>query len=260
MRNARKYGKEPFRVAAIHGGPGAAGAMAPVARELSKERGILEPLQTKATLNGQVRELRSILRKNAGLPVTLVGYSWGAMLSFIFAAHYPSLVHKLILVSSGPFEEKYAAGILKTRLTRLTKKERKEAEGLLTVFTGSMKGKKGDLFARFGCLMSKADSYDVLPHKRERITCRAGIFQNVWAQAQKMRSSGELLALGEKIKCPVVAVHGDYDPHPAQGIKTPLSGVLKNFRFILLKKCGHCPWHERYARKRFYEVLRKELT
>lgn len=43
MNNLRKYGSEPFTVAVIHGGPGAAGEMAPVAKEISAYRGVLEP-------------------------------------------------------------------------------------------------------------------------------------------------------------------------------------------------------------------------
>jgi len=44
MQNFREYGKAPFKTAVIHGGPGGSGEMAPVARELSSTRGILEPL------------------------------------------------------------------------------------------------------------------------------------------------------------------------------------------------------------------------
>ena len=33
MKNLRKYGKPPFNVAVIHGGPGVPGEMAPVARD-----------------------------------------------------------------------------------------------------------------------------------------------------------------------------------------------------------------------------------
>jgi hypothetical protein len=33
MNNLRKYGIGPFSVAVIHGGPGASGSMAPVAKE-----------------------------------------------------------------------------------------------------------------------------------------------------------------------------------------------------------------------------------
>ena len=39
-----------YKVALVHGGPGAPGSIAPVARELSKTCGVLEPLQTRASV------------------------------------------------------------------------------------------------------------------------------------------------------------------------------------------------------------------
>src|SRR5512137_2939999 len=105
MKTVRKWGHGPYSLAVIHGGPGAPGEMAPVARELSAFRGILEPFQTATTIDQQVLELRSVLEEEAQVPVTLVGFSWGAFLSWMTAARYPSLVSKLILVSAPPFEE-----------------------------------------------------------------------------------------------------------------------------------------------------------
>ena len=78
MMNLRKYGNPQFKIALIHGGPGAHGEMAPVARELAKTRGVLEPLQTALTIEGEVEELRQVFVENAALPAILVGYSWGA--------------------------------------------------------------------------------------------------------------------------------------------------------------------------------------
>ncbi len=109
MENLRKYGKAPFGVAVVHGGPGAGGEMAPVARELATDMGILEPIQTAVSLEGQVEELKTVLENNGDLPVTLVGFSWGAWLSFIVAARYPAIIKKVILVGSGPYGEMYAA-------------------------------------------------------------------------------------------------------------------------------------------------------
>ncbi|MCG7853028.1 MAG: alpha/beta hydrolase, partial [Methanosarcinaceae archaeon] len=88
----RKYGSAPFSVAVIHGGPGAAGEMAPVARELAPVCGTLEPLQTSASIDGQVRELQTILKTHGDIPVILVGHSWGAWLSFIFTSRHPGYV------------------------------------------------------------------------------------------------------------------------------------------------------------------------
>jgi pimeloyl-ACP methyl ester carboxylesterase len=65
--------------------------------------------------------------------------------------------------------------------------------------------------------------------------------------------------LGKRIRCPVVAIHGDYDPHPAAGVRDSLAPVIKDFRFILLEKCGHYPWREQGAKDRFYNILKDEI-
>ena len=261
MKNLRVYGKAPYSVAVIHGGPGAPGSIAPVASELSKDIGVLEPLQTKASVEGQVKELHDVLVRYAETPVNLVGHSWGAWLSCIVAARYPEIVKKLILISSGPFEEKYAADITAERLNRLSENERVGVFKLIDVINGDAAGEKDQAMARFGETMAEADTYAPLPPETEPEPMPASeeINRKVWAEAQQLRVSGELLEMGWKIKCPVVAIHGDYDPHPAEGVKAPLSRVLKDFRFILLKKCGHEPWREKYARQEFFKVLRDEI-
>jgi pimeloyl-ACP methyl ester carboxylesterase len=119
---------------------------------------------------------------------------------------------------------------------------------------------KNTPLARLGELLSRADSYDPSPHDDEILECRFDVFQGVWEQASELRSSGKLLELGKSIRCPVVAVHGDYDPHPSAGVVESLSRVLKDFCFILLEKCGHRPWLERSARDRFYNILKQELA
>lgn len=232
--------------------------MAPVACELSSCRSVLEPLQTATTIEGQVQELKSVLESAGDIPVTLIGFSWGAWLSYIFAAHYPFFVRKLILVSSAPFEERYAESIMETRLNRLGEDERKEALSLMNTMNSSTPV-DSNILAQFGKLMAKADSYDLILHNSEILEYSPDVYQRVWEQASKLRSSGELLKLGEKIRCPVVAIHGDYDPHPAEGVREPLSHILKDLRFILLEKCGHHPWLEHNARDRFYSILRSEI-
>ncbi|NIP27030.1 MAG: alpha/beta fold hydrolase [Phycisphaerae bacterium] len=259
MKKLRKYGKAPFCVAVIHGGPGAAGEMAPVAYELSSGCGVLEPIQTMESLEAQVEELKTVLENHADLPVTLIGFSWGAWLSFIVAARYPAIIKKLILVASGPYEEKYAAGIHGTRLNRLSEQERAEFDFICRNLGDPAIQNKDTLFARLGTLASEADAYDPETDKPEEIESRADIFQGVWPDAADLRNSGKLLKLGNDIKCPVVAIHGDYDPHPAEGVQKPLAAVLKHFRFVLLKHCGHKPWIEHRAREEFFRILRQEL-
>lgn len=211
--------------------------MEPVARELSKDHGVLEPLQTRSTLQGQVEELMAAIEDHADLPVTLIGHSWGAMLSYILSSKYPQLVRKLIMVGSAVFDEKYARDIDRIRSERLGDKTDDSVESHI-----------------------KADSYDPMLEQYEGSEFQRDIFNSVWPEAEELRRSGRLLEMGSGIKCPVVALHGDYDPHPAAGVKGPLSRVLKDFKFIVLKRCGHYPWLERQARCDFYRLLKIDLA
>ena len=259
MKNFRKYGRAPFRVAVVHGGPGASGEMAPIAKELSLDWSVLEPLQTATSLSKQIKELKATLKNHAELPVTLIGHSWGAWLTCLLAAKHPPLVKKLILVGTSPFEAKYARNIMKTRLDRLDQKGRLKVLAVMEKLDDPDADDKNMLLAELGKLISRTDSYDALPDDNEPLEYEHRIYQRVRPQAAELRRSGRLLRLARKIKCPVVAIHGDYDPHPPDGVKKPLALVLKNFRFILLEKCGHFPWLERQARDRFYEILKREI-
>jgi len=259
MNNCRTWGNPPYTIAVIHGGPGAAGEMAAVAHELSLSRGVIEPFQTEQTVTGQVAELKKVLNDQGDLPVTLIGHSWGAILSFIITAKKPALVKKLILVSSGVFDDSYAAGIMRARLNRLSQEDTAVLETLATRLNNPKNRDKNRVFAEFGKVIDTADVWDPLLHTIEGIDYRYDIYENVWKQAQEMRTRGGLVALGTHIHCPVVAIHGDYDPHPADGVRIPLSRVIKNFRFIVLENCGHRPWLERSAKTRFYEILNEEL-
>jgi len=259
MDNFRQYGQAPFQVVLIHGGPGAPGHMAPVAREMSSLCGILEPFQTESSISGQVEELKTILEKNGDPPVVLVGFSWGAWLAFILAALYPPLIQKLLLVSSGGFEEKYGEKIGLARMSRLDDRDRKEAHSLMNELGDPAVEDKDKILARLGKLFTKADAYNPITLETEELEVRFDIHQKVWKKAVEMRKSGRLLALGEKIQCPVKAIHGDHDPHPAAGVQIPLSKVLKDFHFFLLKKCGHIPWIEREAKDSFFRILKREI-
>lgn len=256
MENPRKYGKPPYKIIVVHGGPGAAGEMAPVARELSKGFGVLEPLQTRDSVDGQIREMSEVIKKN-NKQVVLIGWSWGAWLAALTAAKFPKLLKKLILVSSGPFEQKYAEGIMKTRIGRFSKED-KIIFDRVTQSLQNQKGNKNKLLKEFGDLLSGVDSFSEIKHK-ERIKVDERINSNVWSEAEKLRKTGELLKKIEKISVPVIAIHGDYDPHPWQGVKIPLEKKVKDFKFIMLKKCGHHPWHEKYAKNSFYRILRQEI-
>ncbi len=231
--------------------------MAPVARELSAVRGVIEPLQTVSGVGAQVQELAALIDHHGQVPVELIGWSWGAWLGFLLASQFPHLVAKLIIVGAPPFEEGFAKQITATRLERLSPEQRSEAISLMRLLEDP--AATSDTMHRLHDILLLSDSCDLLPHPEEVLDFQPRTYRETWPEAAELRSSGRLLAMVKHVRCPVVALHGDSDPHPAEGVNQPLSRVLADFRFILLPRCGHYPWFESAARGEFFSVLDREL-
>jgi pimeloyl-ACP methyl ester carboxylesterase len=155
----------------------------------------------------------------------------------------------------------------------LTEEEKNDWSAIQAALHDPATPGRDNLFRRFGALFGKTDSYepvdpsDVEDASHEPLEeidvevtrAQSGIYQSVWPEAAELRKSGKLLQSGERVRCPVVAIHGDYDPHPTEGVRVPLATVIGDFKFVLLANCGHTPWIERQARDEFYSVLRREL-
>ena len=256
-----RHGKAPYQAALLHGGPGACGEVGPLACELETltGRGILEPWQTADSIEGQVTELKRQLEMHATGPLTLAGYSWGAWLALIFAARYPLSVKKLLLLSSGPLDERYAATVEKLRGSRLSNEERINfAASLKALRESSGEVERRAALERLHVLSERCDCFDALPPdecERSAVVFRSDVYEKVWSEAAKMRREGVLLECISLIRCPVIALHGDHDPHPAEGVRRPLEDRLADVKFIELKDCGHIPWQERLARDEYLRRL-----
>ena len=104
-----------------------------------------------------------------------------------------------------------------------------------------------------------ADTYEPSAKILSNVEFNYAQYESIWPSAANLRDSGMLLQSFRRITCPVVAIHGDYDPHPAMGVTIPLSDELDDFKFFLLEHCGHYPWIEKTASEQFYEILISEL-
>ncbi len=256
--SCRTHGAPPFTVTVIHGGPGALGDMADAARELARVsgHGVVEPLCGAVTVDGQVEEVRRAIHGTAAGPPVIIGHSWGAWLALLFAATHADAAAKIILVGAGPLEERCSAEIMDIRMSRLSPDERAEVQALLD---GSEEWDDAAI-SRFGTLIGRADAFDQIETGPEDTDFRPGVFSAVWPEAAEIRRSGRLLDAAGRVRCPVTVIHGDYDPHPAGGVRVPLENVSCDCTFHLLERCGHYPWRERWARDEFYRILRCETT
>jgi len=278
LEKFRKHGTKPYKIVALHGGPGAVGDLYDVAVTVAgwDIAGVMEHLQSAKNINGQVEELHSIISKETAAPVTLIGHSWGAWLGWIYTARYPEDIAKLVLVSSGPFEQKYVDSIMSTRLSRMKEDEKLFVQDFLNRFNTKKSGSTKNttdkvMLTKFGKFMESVDAYDPIillkPKRRSLVSASNGevnpaVYAKVWKEAEKLRRTGKLLNYGKKINCPVVVIHGNYDPHPFLGVKKPLKKVLipEKVEFHLLKKCGHKPWIERQDKDKFLKLIKQIIS
>lgn len=265
MNYLRKYGNNPYKTVLVHGGPGAAGSLGSFAEALGDSVGVIEPFQTKLTIDESVAELKEVIVSESNHPVILLGHSWGAWLSVITAAKFPDILSKLILISSGPFDEKYTYLIARRRIAKLNPMEKKEYDELAMMFNSTNTFITADAFKRLGDLAHKTDSFDVLPENNKPMDfllphTSDEIYQNIWPEASLLRRSGKLLKYAGNVSCPVIAIHGLDDPHPHEGVLEPWTKIRKDFKMYALQKCGHEPWKEKQAKDEFYRILKQEIV
>jgi pimeloyl-ACP methyl ester carboxylesterase len=258
MQNLRTYGAEPYDLVLLHGGPGAPGTMETIAKRLSISFGILEPLLLSLSVADQLAELHSIVARKTSAPLCFVGHSWGAWLCFLYASAYPGHVRKVIMIGAPPFEEKYVPAIEKSRLSRLTEYEKKVFTIAINQLSENAPGKVF-LSSELVTLLSKTDIHEPLPNETIASEFFPEVYKKVWREASELRSSGKLQEYAKYIICPVIAIHGDLDPHPAEGVREPLKDLVTDFRFNLIERCGHYPWKEKYGKDILYKLFYKEM-
>lgn len=258
-----RHGSEPFATVVLHGGPGAPGSAAPLARQLARTRGVLEPIQSADSVDGQLEELHGQLAAFARRPVALIGWSWGAWLALLYAARRPSDVQRVVLVASAVFDGRASAAIRVTQLARLDAAVRAElADVHISLACAKDPAARDAMLARIALLVRKAEVFDPLPVDPldpPVPPAQADLHEKVWMEAAQRRDSGALLEACRTLCRPVVALHGEFDPRPAAAVRDPLARVVRDFRFVLISRCGHYPWLERQAKDAFDAALMAAL-
>ncbi len=218
----RLYGQAPYRAIVLHGGPGAPGCAAGLCRGLAEYTGVVEHLQSAHRAEELCEEIAGLTDEFCGGRAVVIGHSYGAWLALLFAAKYPEKAERVMLIGCGPLEKEYLPRLMKTRRTR------REAGFSDTDNFCALPGSSGDMLY-----------FDEAQH--------IALMNEISA----IREQGRLLRTARSVTCEVLAIHGEYDPHPDEGVSGPMAGK-ENFRMVLLDNCGHDPWKERYARDRFF--------
>lgn len=257
----REYGIGIESVIALHGGPAAAGDVAPLAKELGEQWHVFEPFQRSAggrplTVATHVQDLDDLIRERCGAhhPV-LVGHSWGAMLALAYAADYPTTPAALVLIGCGTFSLTARAEFNARLDARLTQADRAHIAQV-----NQTEADADRRLALMGRLMTRVYGHDVEEIADDLTVVDALAHEETWADMVRLQRDGFYPAAFAAIGAPVLMLHGDADPHPGRLTSEDLRMYIPHLEYQELPKCGHSPWLERQARHAFFKTLKAWLA
>ncbi len=251
----REYGSGLHTVIAVHGGPAAAGDLAPLAQDLGKRFHVLEPFQRGSglvplTVASHVRDLHDLIGERCGgRPPVLLGHSWGAMLALAYAAVHLGATAGLVLIGCGAFSDA-ARREFESRLdARLSPGDRAE---LLRLRSEADRDRR---LAAEGRIMNRVYGYDLRDDVEPVVEVDAVAHRQTWADMLRMQREGTYPAAFAAIKVPVLMLHGEQDPHPGRLTREDLRAYVPQLEYRELPACGHSPWVERQARTPFFDAV-----
>ncbi len=240
----------------LHGGPGAAGGMRPVARQLADSFRLLEPLQRGSggeplSVARHIADLDEVLASHCkDARPALVGSSWGAMLALAYAAAHPNRAGSLVLIGCGTFDTAARARLHATLKERINNELRQRLDRL-----PKEQPDPNERLRLLGDLLLPVYSYDPITSKLEGEPCDARAHHETWDDMLRLQQQGLYPAAFVAIKTPVLMLHGAADPHPGKMIRASLAPYLPQLEYREWERCGHYPWLERAVRDEFFRVL-----
>jgi len=252
----RTYGACGPPVVVVHGGPGAPGYMAPVARRLAVSFRVLEPLQRGSggeplTVARHVADLHHVVESRCGgARPALVGHSWGAMLALAYAAAHPGCAVSLVLIGCGTFDPVARARLRAICEERTDDDLRRRMERLPDEFPDP-----DERLRAMGDLLLPLYSYRLVRTVLEAEACDARAHHETWEDMLRLQEQGVYPAAFSAVDAPVIMLHGAFDPHPGRMIRASLRPYLPQLEYHEWERCGHYPWLERAVGDDFFSVL-----
>ena len=247
----------------MHGGPGAPGYMAPVARELAPDFRVLEPLQRRSgggplTVARHVADMHELVAEEcAEERPAIVGSSWGAMLALAYAAARPDEVGSVVLIGCGTFDPEARARFLENIDRVMTPSIHAALSGLTQ---GDAVADADTQLAAAGEALLPLYTHDLLTTDLEMERCDALAYEQTWNDMLAQQAAGVYPQAFDAIRAPVLMLHGADDPHPGRMTRDRLRRHIPHLRYVQWDRCGHYPWLERHASEAFFTTLRGWLV
>jgi proline iminopeptidase len=239
----------------LHGGPGAhLDYLLPQMLELARSRDVLLYDQrgggrsktddrTPITWRTHVADLTAVLAELHEGPLTLVGYSWGAMLAMLYATEAaagrvsPAPV-RLVLINPAPLTRQWRAEFEAEFSRRMNGPDvvamRAElaASGLRELNPDAYKQRAFQLSVA-GYFADPSRTHDLTPF---RVTGR--VQQSTWESLGDF----DLIPALQTVRLPALVVHGRQDPIPLSSAQACAAAL--GAEGVWLDECGHVPYVE----------------
>jgi pimeloyl-ACP methyl ester carboxylesterase len=271
-RRLLQYGcRDRTALTLVHGGPGLPGYMRTLGSFLKSDFSIAEyyqrdfaPIRAKGpfTIDAYESDLGSVVAGQRR-PATVIGHSFGAAVAIEYAKRRSPGLERVVLLN--PVLDRVTWARFVERLMKKLRSMDPRIDDKLARADAELRESAGR--ERFRAMHRLNDLYwpAYFPSGRkpagllfEKVNVDA--VEKIEADFQKALRADRFLKGLEKVRAPVVQIHGALDPVPWRQGSGALRRRLKDFRFHLIAKAGHFPWLDAAARGAFLSTLRASLA
>jgi proline iminopeptidase len=260
-----KYGRQGApKLLVLHGGPGADHCyLLPQMLQLGERHDLLfydqrgggrskADARVPITWRTHVEDLAAVVTELGLEPLSLVGYSWGAMLALLYTIEQrknPHLVPpaRLALISPAPLTREYRLAFEAEFTRRQQSPEIQEAREELA--RSGLREKDPDAYRQRAFELGVAGYFSDPSKARDLTPFRVvgRVQQSVWESLGNFDLVHDL----EGIKIPSIVIHGRDDPIPLASSVEAARALGTNL--VVLDDCGHVPYVEQP--KRLFSAL-----
>jgi len=183
--------------------------------------------------------------------LTLVGHSWGGMLSFSYAANQPDKVKKIILLNTGGITENFFKWFGSNLSMRLYPEDLKLREA-------QIENKRATLTAIWpGYFYSRESALKTRPALDYKFYNQSGI--NPLTAGDWVKRRDDRVEKLKSFKAPVFLITGRQDPI-GESVVYEVKDILPQTDYYFIEECGHFPWLEGDKQaKLLYELFDKSM-
>lgn len=183
---------------------------------------------------------------------TLVGHSWGGMLSFSYAANQPDKVKKIILLNTGGITENFFKWFGSNLSMRLYPEDLKLREA-------QIENKRATLTAIWpGYFYSRESALKTRPALDYKFYNQSGI--NPLTAGDWVKRRDDRVEKLKSFNAPVFLITGRQDPI-GESVVYEVKDILPQTDYYFIEECGHFPWLEGDKQaKLLFELFDKSMN